>query len=228
MQNGKAQHRYFVIWVTMYLASELGSRDLKLPSWEMLTPHLVKCSGFCVFTASTSTLHLNKYLYLMIAPYLFLTVLIRIGKYLCCTAWSIAPGHQLSRNDISWILLIKIHTHLVIHINLMSPRLKMSTWIRGMWSDSPKRSTARKCQSNEWHTNIFFPVPLRKYPHWIQQEVIHYIQYSAHSSWHRHSEFIGVMLIYTNTIASPSYLFNLKYFFPFFDLIRVVFPLDHQ
>lgn len=180
----------------------------------MLTLRLVKCSGFCMFTASTLTLHLNKCLCLMITPYLFHTVLIRNWKYFCCSAWSIAPGHQLSRNDISWILLIKIHKHLVIHINLMSPRLKMGTWIRAMWSDSPKRSAARKCQSSEWHANIFFPVPFRQYPHWIQWETVHYIQYSAHSNWQRHSKFIGVTLIYTNTIASPSYLFKFKYFSP--------------
>ena len=133
-----AQHRYYIVWGTMCLVSELRFRGLKLQSLEMLTLHLVKCSGFCVFTASTSTLHLNKCLYLMIAPYLFHTVLIRNWKYFCCTAWSIAPGHQLSRSDISWILLIKIHKHLVIHIKLLSPRLKMGTWVRGMWSDSPK------------------------------------------------------------------------------------------
>lgn len=220
MEKGSvgAQSRYCVIWVTIYLVSQLGFRDLTLPSLEMLTLHVVKCSGFCVFTASTSTLHLNKCLYLMVAPYLFHTVLIRNWKYFCCTASSIAPGHQLSRNDISWILLIKIHKHLAIHINLRSPRLKMGSWIRGIWSDSPKTSTARECQSNEWHTNIFFPVPFKQYPHWIQWEVINYIQYSAHSDWHRHrhrhSGFIGLMLIYTNTIASPSYLFKFKYFSP--------------
>lgn len=151
MEKGSvgAQHSYYIIAVTVYLVSELGFRGLKIPNLESLTLQLVKCSAFCVLTASTSTLHLNKCLCLMITPYLFHTVIIRNWKYFCCTAWSIAPGHRLSRNDISWMLLIKTHKHLVIHINFTSPRLEMGTWKRGTWSGSPKRSTARKCQSNE-------------------------------------------------------------------------------
>lgn len=66
-ENVGAQHRHCVIWDTMQLISELGFRDPKLPSSEMQTLHLVKCSGFCVFTAFTSTPHLNKCLCLVIA-----------------------------------------------------------------------------------------------------------------------------------------------------------------
>lgn len=134
---------------------DLDSETSNFQAWKCRPSILWNLLAFFVFTVSTSTPHLNKCLCLLITPYLFLTGLIRNWTSLCCSAGSMAPGHQLSRNGISWLLFIRI------------PRIFGSypphePWIKG--GDLSKRNVEgfsrkelRKEVSEQWVAHKHFP-----------------------------------------------------------------------